>query len=113
MALDKALLDVIFAKLTVTYGARFRKQYGNTLASAIRRDWADELDGCKEPAVRYALDHLPADHPPNVLQFRALVRLGPRGPLREPDQDERPATAMPAEVKQKLEALKRKVRGAA
>ena len=47
--------------------------------SAVKADWSRELGfyADKPGAIRYALEHLPADNPPNVLQFRAMCANAP------------------------------------
>jgi len=76
MSLPSAWVDRLFAKLTVTYGQRFLGLYAGLDLTAVKDDWAAELSGYdKNPdALRHALENLPADRPPNVLEFRQLCR---------------------------------------
>lgn len=70
--LPAAWVELIHSKLALVYGQRFMAQYAGFDVEHVRRNWALELAGITESGVRHALAHLPADHPPNVLQFRAL-----------------------------------------
>jgi hypothetical protein len=67
--------DALFARLTVRYGAAFSRQWPDVDIAAVKADWAKVLARMPAPAIAYALDHLPADKPPNALQFRALCNL--------------------------------------
>lgn len=80
--LPNDIIELVFAKLVTTYGARFARQYEGADISAVKQDWQYELAGFtrsgksglpEAPAVLYALQHLP-EQPPNVLQFRAICR---------------------------------------
>lgn len=47
--------------------------------NAVKSDWSHELSGFQQHprAIAWALQHLPADKPPTVLEFRALARKAP------------------------------------
>ncbi len=65
-------IDALFARLTGLYGNRFSNMWANIDVKLIRQTWAQELAGVKPSAIKYALDHLPEDFPPTVLQFRKI-----------------------------------------
>lgn len=65
-------IDALFARLTGLYGNRFTNMWANIDVQLVRQTWAQELAGVKPPAIKYALDHLPEDFPPTVLQFRKI-----------------------------------------
>lgn len=102
MALHPELVAVVFTKLTLTYGRRFADTYNGQHVDVIRGHWAWELDGTPEYALHYALENLPADHPPNVLQFKALCRQA-REPMRAALPPPR-AMRMGPRVRQQLQA---------
>lgn len=79
MALPDAWVERIFAKLAVTYGQRFLGLYSGVDMATVRANWAHELAGYAQApeAIRHALENLPADNPPTVLQFRLLCRNRP------------------------------------
>lgn len=83
MALSQRLIDLVFTRMLVRYGAAWVSKWRGIDEAAVRADWAHELDGLGEAAIRYALDHLPADFPPTASQFKALCinRPEPMPPL--------------------------------
>ena len=79
MSLPSAWIDRIFMKLQLTYGHRFLSQWSGLDVNAIKSDWSHELSGFADhpDSIAYALQHLPADLPLTVIQFRALCRSAP------------------------------------
>src|SRR3954463_10271115 len=71
-------VEVVFGKLMMVYGTRFTGTYAGQDPGMVRQHWAHELRGLTGAQCAYALDHLPADHPPNVLQFRSIAQAAPR-----------------------------------
>lgn len=73
-------VDELFGRLSLRYGAAFLAQYRDLDIAAVKADWADVLDGFERfpEAIKHALDVLPADRPPNALQFRDACRRAPR-----------------------------------
>ena len=91
------VIDAIFAKLAVRYGAVWMRQWDGLDMNLVKSDWGSELSGFAsnlEP-LRYALRNLP-ERCPNVVQFRAIANCCP---LPEFRQIEAPA-ADPAKVAQ-------------
>ena len=78
MSLPADLVDSIFARLSVRYGAAFIGQWPDADPAALKADWGRALAGfAQQPeAIAYALDNLP-DTPINVGQFRAIARRTP------------------------------------
>jgi hypothetical protein len=76
-------VERIFAKLTVRYGTSFRCRYAGVAENDLRDDWAEQLAGLiRHPdAIAYALDHLPADRAPNVIEFKVLCNQAPPPPV--------------------------------
>jgi hypothetical protein len=79
MSLPTPWVDRIFDKLTLVYGQAFLRRWSDIDINAVKSDWAHELAGfAQHPrAIAYALDNLPADKPPTVLEFRAMARRAP------------------------------------
>ena len=79
MSLPTPWLDRIFDKLTLTYGQQFLRRWQDIDLNAVKSDWGHELAGfAQHPrAIAWALQHLPIDKPPTVLEFRALARKAP------------------------------------
>ena len=79
MPLPSRWVDAIFAKLTVTYGQEFLRRWEGVDIAQVKADWALELAGYENQpkAIKYALESLPIDKPPTVLQFRELCRRAP------------------------------------
>ena len=82
----ESLVDLIFGKCALVYGRDFSGKWEGMNLAEVKADWIRELGGflSRPTAVRYALEHLPPDRPPNVLQFRALCNAGPTEPAQEP-----------------------------
>ena len=77
MPLPSAWIDALFARLVLRYGSAFMRQYAELDVSSVMADWGDVLDGISGPAIKHALAHLPADRPPNAMQFRAACLAAP------------------------------------
>lgn len=91
----------MFAKLTVRYGAAFMRQYADLDPSLVKADWAELLGGfhCRPDAIRYGLENLPPDRPPNAMQFRAMCNLRPDKALPAlPAPESKPAPEVMARV---------------
>ena len=72
------VIDAIFAKLAVRYGATWLRQWEGVNMNLVKSDWGSELSGFArnlEP-LRYALRNLP-ERCPNVVQFRAIANCCP------------------------------------
>ena len=93
MSLPLPWVDRIFEKLTLVYGQAFLARWRDLDLDAVKHDWAHELDGFERhpKAIAHALQALPPEKPPTVLQFRELAR---RAPLPElPRLESPPADA--------------------
>ena len=79
MSLPLPWVDRIFEKLTLVYGQAFLARWRDLDLDAVKHDWAHELAGFEAhpQAIAHALQTLPPDHPPTVLQFRELARKAP------------------------------------
>ena len=103
MSLPAPWVEKIFEKLTLTYGHLFLGRWAGLDMTAVKDDWGRELSRLQQNprAISYALQHLPADNPPTVLQFRELAN-------RRPDETPPALPAPPADpelVKQALAGL--------
>jgi hypothetical protein len=72
MALSQRLIKLVFTRMLVRYGTAWASKWRGVDEEAVHADWAHELDGFGETAIRYGLEHLPPDFPPNSAQFKAL-----------------------------------------
>lgn len=72
-------VDRIFDKITLIYGQAFLRRWSDIDMAAVKADWAHELAGFAQhpSSIAWALQNLPADKPPTVLEFRALARKAP------------------------------------
>ena len=77
-ALSDDLVGIIMVKLALTYGKRFLGSY-DAPTDTVRAHWAHELAGLSADSVHYALQRLPSEYVPNVLQFRMLASQRPAG----------------------------------
>lgn len=97
---NPAWIAAIFARLTVAYGERFKAMYGEQPSATIKADWAKRLLHVSGARIRYALDNLPPDHPPNAMQFRALCMSMRLEPIRA--LENRLATTPPGHILERL-----------
>ena len=86
-------VDKLFQKLALTYGIDVAKRYSGLDPAAVKQEWANCLAGFKHrpDAIKFALEHLPSDRAPTMLQFRDLCRQAPppaNKALPEPKADE-------------------------
>lgn len=79
MSLPTPWVDRIFDKLTLVYGQAFLRRWADIDMNAVKSDWGHELAGFQQQprAIAYALENLPAERPPTVLEFRAMARRCP------------------------------------
>lgn len=79
MSLPAAWVNALFDKLTLTYGQQFLRRWQDVDLNAVKSDWSHELAGfANHPeAIAWALQNLPTDSPPTVIQFRAIARRAP------------------------------------
>lgn len=83
MSLPEPWVDRIFSRLTLVYGTDFTRRWEGIEPDVVKADWARELSAYQQApgAISYALENLPADKPPNVLQFKALCMRAPSTPM--------------------------------
>lgn len=115
-SLPEAWVERIWSTMRATYGAAFDRQWEcppgvqpEQHVADLKAVWGRELRGFQQnpKAIAHALDHLPTDFPPNLLQFAALCR---RAPMFAQKQLPAPA-ANPAVVAKVLEAFRPGRRG--
>jgi hypothetical protein len=103
--LPNTLIAAIFTFMSVTYGTGVMdRRYRDLELDVVKDDWARQLAGFAhhQEAIVWALQNLPPDAPPNVLQFKAIANRAPapnRARIEPPD----PASDSPV----KREALKK------
>ena len=73
----ESLVDLIFIKCSLVYGRDFMSRWEGLDISEVKADWERELGRLSAHSVRYGLENLPRDKPPNVLQFREICRHAP------------------------------------
>ena len=79
-----SLIELIFAKCSLVYGREFLGRWEGQDIGEVKADWRRELGGLlgNPQVIRHALEHLPANTAPTVLQFRSLC-IGPPGDRHE------------------------------
>ena len=79
MSLPLPWVDRIFDKLTLVYGQSFLRRWSDIDLNAVKSDWAHELAGFEHhpKAIAWALQNLPTDKPPTVLDFKFIARRAP------------------------------------
>jgi hypothetical protein len=78
----ESLVDLIFGKCALVYGRDFAGKWEGISMVEVKADWLRELRYWldRPHAIKHALEILPPDRPPNVLQFRALCASAPPPP---------------------------------
>jgi len=88
-------VERLFDKMTLIYGQSFLRRWQDIDLEAVKADWAHELAGFAQhpKSIAWALQNLPADKAPTVLEFRALARKAPpevlpqlEAPKADPDR---------------------------
>jgi hypothetical protein len=112
----ESLVDIIFGKCALVYGRDFAGKWEGMSMAEVKADWLRELGYWldRPHAIKHALEILPPDRPPNVLQFRALCSSVPppvnvHKTLEAPDE----SPEEKARVAKMLRDLKTKLTGAA
>lgn len=110
MSLPSVWIEAIFTKLSLVYGQQFLRRWQDMNLNAVKADWAHELRGLEDAPkrVEYALQNLPVDHPPTVLEFRAIAY---KAPVQENTLLELRAhkgAPMPANIRKEIERLRGK-----
>jgi len=79
MSLPSGWTDRIFDKLTLTYGQAFLRRWQDIDLNAVKSDWSHELSGFERfpKSIAWALQNLPPEKPPTVLEFRNIARKAP------------------------------------
>ena len=94
----------IFEILGHRYGQQFLRRWDGLEMMKVHLEWAVELGRFRSrpDCIQYALEHLPADKPPTLGEFRALCNSAP-----EPNTPrlEAPKGKPPAEVVQAIKAI--------
>lgn len=105
MALPDSWLDRLFGKLALRYADAWIRKWDGFDMADVRAEWAEQLAGLERrpDALRYALEYLPIDRPPNSAQFKALCD---RAPVGNPLQIEGPK---PPVNRNAIEQLREKV----
>lgn len=72
-------VDKLFQKFALVYGIDVAKRYSGLDPAAVKQEWSSCLGGFRDrpDAIKFALDHLPSDRCPTMLQFRDLCRQAP------------------------------------
>lgn len=90
MSLPSKVIDRLFSRLSVTYGAAWDRNLGSSPLSDVKTCWGHELSGFDSEeglkCVAWALENLP-ERCPNVIEFRTLCR---RSPMPERKQLDAP-----------------------
>jgi hypothetical protein len=89
------VVDLVFAKLSVTYGHRFLSIWDGMPLDVVKADWAKELAPVKHERILWALQNLP-ERAPDAPTFRALCACmpQPREAVALPSGPKKPAPAV-------------------
>ena len=77
MSMPRSWVEALFKRLHTRYGVAFMRQYEGTDPEAVKDDWQFVLSRCTPEMIRYGLEYLPADKPPNVAQFAMICNRAP------------------------------------
>lgn len=79
-SLPIAWIEMIFERLSLTYGAKVARMWAGVDPEKLKAHWARELYGFKDhpESFSYALGHLDAEDPPNLEQFKRACIAAPK-----------------------------------
>ena len=105
-------VDRLFGKLALRYGQEWVRLWEGIDIGAVKADWAHELAGMHlsqeaQDRLRYGVDNLPADRPPNVAQFKAICGRAPAKAV--PQLSGQKPEADPERVSEILRSMRRSV----
>jgi len=110
MPMESSWAEALIGRLFIRYGEAFMRQWPGMDRATVAADWAEVLDGVRGESIRYALDNLPPDRPPNALQFRELCRRARMDerqvPALSPPQREKLHPAVAKELRAVVDRLK-------
>lgn len=99
-------IDSLFARMLVRYGSAWVNLWEGVDMLAVKTDWATELGGLTNDALKYGVVNLPLDKPPTLGQFKALCLRSPVGVqqrlLNEPKADPERVARIIASLRAKL-----------
>lgn len=80
MSLPLPWVDKIFSKLTLVYGRDFIGRWEGLELADVKTDWSHELAGFENfpEGIAFALQNMPANKPPTVLEFKAIALKAPK-----------------------------------
>lgn len=68
--------------MAIRYGAAWLNHWQGIDLDAVKLDWATELAGLSNEALKYGVVNLPLDKPPTLGQFKAICLRSPVGVQR-------------------------------
>jgi hypothetical protein len=100
MSLPIDWVEKIFTKLTLIYGRDFVGRWDGLKLSDVKTDWAHELQGFRNypEAIGYALQNMPTNKPPTVLEFKAIARKAPMPEMKQLPEPKADAQRVAAEL---------------
>ena len=106
-------VDRIMARMSARYGSQWAAKWVGVDMQLVRADWAEQLAGfdAHPEAIRYALDNLPAERPPNVTEFRRIANQAPPPPVAGLLTNQPARRPPPPEVAEKLRAFIARTKG--
>ena len=109
-SLPTAWVDRVFQKLTLVYGSDFAARWKGLPIADVKTDWAHELGRLRDrpDAIAWALQNLPPDRPPTVLQFRQLCASAP-GPVLQALPEPKADPLVVASMLDEIERIKTRV----
>lgn len=75
-------VESLFSRMAIRYGAVWLNHWQGIDLDAVKLDWATELAGLSNEALKYGVVNLPLDKPPTLGQFKALCLRSPVGVQR-------------------------------
>lgn len=104
MSLPLSWVDELFKKLGRVYGQSFLRKWDGMDMAEIKDDWAHELAGFQAhpEAIKWALENLPPERAPNVLEFRALAN---RAPAKDVPRLARQGTEVPDSLRGRIQQI--------
>lgn len=77
MALPVEYVERIHKRLAIRFGSRWSGMWAGIPQDELVQDWAEQLSRVTVERIKFALENLPAEFPPNASEFRAIANRMP------------------------------------
>ena len=77
MALPVEYVERIHQRLAIRFGSRWSSMWAGIPQADLVQDWSEQLSRLTVEGIKFALENLPTEFPPNASEFRAIANRAP------------------------------------